>query len=185
MILVGTNNSAAFEELYHRYSEIILHYFYRMLGGNEHQAQDFLHDIFLKIVEKPYLFDQRKKFKSWIFQIAYNKCKNEYRRKEIRNSVSRKNEINSKYKQLSEYDSTPEKTMDKKYLNKLIFDEVKKFKEEHSSTFIMRFQHGLSIKEIASILDCPQGTVKSRLFYVTQKLLKKLKQYDPNIIGDK
>ena len=87
-------------------------------------------------------------------------------------------------KQISEIRDSAEETIDQRRLNKLIFNEVQKFKEEHSSTFIMRYQHDLSIREIAEILNCPQGTVKSRLFYVTQKLLKKLKQYDPNYIGE-
>ncbi|MFC2088171.1 RNA polymerase sigma factor [Calditrichota bacterium] len=183
MILVGAKDSAAFEELYNRYSNILLHFFYKMLAGNEQQAQDFLHDVFLKIIEKPYLFDHSKNFKTWIFQIAYNKCKNEYRRREIRNNVGIKHEIKNNMNQVSEKVDSPEETVDQKQLNKLIFTEVQKLKEEHSSTFIMRFQQGLSIKEIAEVLNCPQGTVKSRLFYATQKLLKTLKQYDPNYIG--
>ncbi len=35
-----------------------------------------------------------------------------------------------------------------------------------------------SIKEIAEISDCPEGTVKSRLYYVTQKLIEKMKEYN-------
>ena len=51
MMLVKEKNTAAFEEIYKRYSKIILHYLYKMLGGSEDQAQDFLHDVFLKIIE--------------------------------------------------------------------------------------------------------------------------------------
>jgi len=49
--------------------------------------------------------------------------------------------------------------------------------ENQCSTFILRFQENLSIKEISQILDCSEGTTKSRLFYVTQKLSSKLKQF--------
>ena len=119
MILVNWNDSFAFEELYCRYSKILLHFFYQMLGGDELQSQDFLHDVFLKIIEKPYLFNQSKNFKTWIFQISYNKCKNEYRRREIRNNASKKYEIKSNMKSVSEIKDSAEETIDKKHLNKL------------------------------------------------------------------
>ena len=99
MAQVKDKDTAAFEELYNRYSKVILSFLYKMLGGSEAQAQDFLHDIFLKIIEKPYLFDQSKKFKTWIFQIAHNKCKNEYRKKDIRNQTKVKFELKEIYSQ--------------------------------------------------------------------------------------
>ncbi len=183
MILIKENNSAAFEEIYHRYSKILLHFLYKMLSGDEEQAQDFLHDIFLRIIEKPYLFDRNKKFKTWIFQIASNLCKNEYRRRDVRNNVKNNLELKSLAIDTIEMKSSPEDVIDKKQFHDLVFSEIDKFKQEHRSTFIMRFQHGLSIKEIAGVLECPQGTVKSRLFYVTKKLLKIFKQYNPHQIG--
>ena len=114
MMQVKDNNAAAFEELYNRYSDILLHYLYKMLGGSETQAQDFLHDIFLKIIEKPYLFDQSKKFKTWVFQIAHNKCKNEYRRKYVRNQTQVKLEIKEIYSQDA---TSPETKLDLKKMS--------------------------------------------------------------------
>ena len=148
-----------------------------MLGGSEAQAQDFLHDIFLKIIEKPYLFDQSKKFKTWIFQIAHNKCKNEYRKKEVRNQAKVKFELNEIF---SNNTIGPDAKIDNKRMNEIINYELSKYEEKHYSTFVLRYQHELSIKEIAEISDCPEGTVKSRLFYVTQKLIDKMKDYHKN-----
>jgi RNA polymerase sigma-70 factor, ECF subfamily len=177
MAQVKDKDTAAFEELYNRYSKVILHYLYKMLGGSEAQAQDFLHDIFLKIIEKPYLFDQSKKFKTWIFQIAHNKCKNEYRKKDIRNQAKVKFELKEMYSQTS---ISPDTKMDFKSMNEIINQELSKYEEKHYSTFVLRYQHELSIKEIAEISDCPEGTVKSRLFYVTQKLVDKMKDFQQN-----
>jgi len=174
MAQIKNKNAAAFEELYNRYCKVILHYLYKMLGSSEAQAQDFLHDIFLKIIEKPFLFDKSKKFKTWIFQIAHNKCKNEYRRKDIRNQPKVKFEINEIY---SNNTTSPEATIDFNKMNKFINYELSKYEEKHFSTFVLRYQHELSIKEIAEISECPEGTVKSRLFYVTKKLVEKVKDY--------
>jgi RNA polymerase sigma-70 factor (ECF subfamily) len=43
----------------------------------------------------------------------------------------------------------------------------------------LRFQENLSIKEISEILDCSEGTVKSRIFHSTRKLMNRLKEYNP------
>ena len=145
-----------------------------MLGSSEAKAQDFLHDIFLKIIEKPYLFDQSQKFKTWIFQIAYNKCKNEYRKINVRGRPQSKAEINEIYFSRGE---NPEEKINYKILIELIYEVLAEFNDKHYNTFILRYQHDLSLNEIAEISDCPAGTVKSRLFSVTKKLAEKLKDY--------
>ena len=65
-------------------------------------------------------------------------------------------------------------------MKEIINQELSKYEEKHYSTFVLRYQHELSIKEIAEISDCPEGSVKSRLFYVTQKLVDKMKDYYQN-----
>jgi RNA polymerase sigma-70 factor (ECF subfamily) len=75
--LVVTGDDKAFNELYLRYNQRLLYYFYRMLGNSNDKAQDFLQDIFIKVIDKAHLFDNSRKFSTWIFSIAYNMCKNE------------------------------------------------------------------------------------------------------------
>src|ERR1043165_1762067 len=87
MTLVGRGEIPAFDELYDRYGKRLLYYFYKMLAQNEHQAQDFLHDLFLKIVERPELYSPERKFSTWVFSIAHNMCKNEYRKWQTRSTV--------------------------------------------------------------------------------------------------
>src|SRR6266568_4196340 len=70
----------AFNTLYARYKDRLLYYFYRMLGNSNEKAQDFLQDIFMKLIDKAETFDSSRKFSTWIFSIAHNMCKNEYRR---------------------------------------------------------------------------------------------------------
>ena len=67
---VKVGEEAAFDELYNRYSKPLLVYFYRMLGRNEEKAQDFVQDFFLKIIEKPHLFDSKNRFSSWVFTVV-------------------------------------------------------------------------------------------------------------------
>lgn len=79
MLLIQQGNEPAFNTLYHRYATRLYGFLIKMLGYDTAKAQDVLQDIFLIIAEHPEKFDIQKKFSTWIFTIAANKCKNEYR----------------------------------------------------------------------------------------------------------
>lgn len=79
MLYLKQGEALAFDELYLRYSKRLLGYFIRMLNFDKEKAQDSLHDVFLKVIEKPELFDRTKSFKTWVYTIAYNTCKNHYK----------------------------------------------------------------------------------------------------------
>lgn len=178
MEYIKKGETAAFDVLYTRYSSRLLHYFYRMLGKKEEKAQDFLQDIFLKIVEKPQMFDPSRRFSTWIFTVASNMCKNEYRRMQVRvngdiyvgDYVNTSNDV-----------TLPiiEKQMDNKMFRKQLFEEVEELSAVKKSTFILRYQEGFSIKEISDMMDCSEGTVKSRLFYTLRNLADKLRIFNP------
>lgn len=163
-------DESAFNELYDRYSNRILYYMFKMLRQDEAKAQDFTQDVFLKVVEFCDKFDTSKNFKTWIFTIAANHCKNYFR--------SNKQIVNIDYVNLNEHshDSTSV-DYDEGEFRVLLNSELDKFSDTYKETFILRHHEGLKIKEIAEILDCPVGTIKSRLNHVTQQLAEKLKVF--------
>ena len=176
---IQRGDTSAFNELYNRYSRRLLFYFFRELGGDEEKAQDFLQEIFLKIVEKPGLFRTEKKFSTWIFTVAYNLCKNEYRSLEVREIVENNADVDEVSQDFeSEYHPSEQK-VDQKIFEKALLDELEKLDNGHRSAFLLRYQQNFSIKEISEILGCSEGTVKSRLFYTTRKLATKLKAFNP------
>jgi RNA polymerase sigma-70 factor (ECF subfamily) len=180
MECIQRRDTSAFDELYRRYSHRLLCYFHRELGGDEQKAQDFLQDIFLKIAERPELFDTERKFSSWIFTVAYNLCKNEYRRLHVRQVVDKNVDAHAiahdgegEYHQL-------ERNVDQRAFESALSAELEKFGDGQRSAFLLRYQQNLSIKEIGEILGCSEGTVKSRLFYTTQKLASRLRAFNPH-----
>ena len=60
--LMVSGDSKAFNQLYDRYNQRLLYYFYRMLGNSNEKAQDFLQDIFIKLIDKAETFDASRKF---------------------------------------------------------------------------------------------------------------------------
>ena len=158
----------AFNELYKRYSRRLLYYFYRMLGNSEEMAQDFLQDLFYKLVEKPHLYNPDQRFSTWLFSIAHNMCKNEYRRRAVRNHIFLS-------ENLVTYHTGEEDAPDLSTMVNMIYDELDNLGESHKTAFILRYREGFQVKEIGEILNLPEGTVKSRLFYARRILAGKLK----------
>jgi RNA polymerase sigma factor (sigma-70 family) len=178
MQMIAKGDSMAFEELYDRYSKPMVNYFCRMLWKDREKAQDFMQDLFTKIVNRPDQYDSSRNFKTWLYSIANNMCKNEYRKQEVR-----KNTVKMTHENIKVYDESQEKSrlMDAEVFNEMLDKELEELEEVQRSTFLMRFKMDLSIKEIAEIHQCSEGTVKSRIFYTLKKLSEKLKMFDPNL----
>ena len=156
----GSQRQKAFDCLYLRYSESLAQYFFFALHKDHEKARDFVHDLFLKILESPDRFDTNQRFKSWIYKVASNMCKNEYRRSEVVNKF---------------YDHLQRTIVNYTDLNECeikLAESIKKLSQEQRSLIVLRFKIKLCIHEIAEICECPEGTIKSRLFYAVKELSK-------------
>ena len=176
MLLIRNGNKEAFSMLYSRYSARLFNFFHRMLDNDHGKAEDFTHDLFLKIIENPLLFDLQRRFDTWLFHIAYNMCKNEYGKMAVR----------KEYQQNISHDEPVTTEAGNHRQDILKFSEaldhrLKMLDEKHRMVFLLRYQQEIPLKEIAAILDCPEGTVKSRLFNAIKKLSEKLTVFDPKI----
>tara|TARA_B110000211_G_C14036631_1_gene534858 strand:+ start:681 stop:1289 length:609 start_codon:yes stop_codon:yes gene_type:complete len=179
MQLVVERDSLAFSELYDRYNRILVNYFYKMLWQDEEKAQDFMQDLFTKIVEKPKSFDIKRNFKTWMFSVANNMCKNEYRKQAVRKNTSYN--LDESYQIKDTAMNAMDSLQDTQFSEKLTV-ELAKLDEKQKSTFVMRYFQHLSIKEIAETLECSEGTIKSRLFYTLKKLTVSLKDFAPQLV---
>ncbi|GAA3644127.1 RNA polymerase sigma factor [Flavivirga jejuensis] len=177
MVFIIKGKEKAFNELYERYSKRLFLFFYQKLYQNNDKAQDLLQDLFLKVIEKAEAFDHTKNFSVWIYSIAYNMCKNEYRNNSIKAdktiSLDLEN-VNKKTVPATIINIENNHSLFKKCLD----IELEKLNKKHSLAFTLRHQDNLSIKEISDIMECSEGTVKSRLFYASKKLAVTLKKFN-------
>jgi len=176
MSLLANGGQQAFDELYSRYAKPVLNFFYRLLNNDRDRAEDLLHDLFLKIIERPESFDQSRTFSTWFYTLATNMVRNEYRSKSVRNEhlseqlqYSDNQIVNDKH--TCDYDLFEDKLT--LLLNQLDADT--------RLLFQLRFNEEMSVKQIAAVFDCPEGTIKSRLFHLTKLLSKKLRIYKPEL----
>lgn len=168
MQLIASGNQSAFSELYRRYKDRLYYYFYRMLGNSSDQANDFLQELFMKIIEKPEYYNPAYSFQTWLFSMANNLCKNEYRRRGVRMEYQESEAFEMKL------DYIPESTIKPELVIEKIFLILNQLGPEHRSAFLLRYREGFSIREVAETLELPEGTVKSRLFYARKILAEKL-----------
>jgi RNA polymerase sigma factor (sigma-70 family) len=59
----------------------------------QRKARDFTQDLFSKLIQKPDSFDENRSFKTWLYSIAHNMCKNEYAKMEVRRRSAHKDII--------------------------------------------------------------------------------------------
>lgn len=183
MGLLQQGDTGAFDTLYHRYSRRLLVYFLRMLGNDRDKADDFLQDLFLKVIDKGDQFRAEARFSTWIFTVAHNMCKNEYRRREVRKVIDPEADVEAV--EVLDIGGNPgiHEALDRRRFHLRLQQVLSTCDDSQRSAFILRFQEHLSIREISEIMDCSEGTTKSRLFYVTKKLGKALGEFNPQVNG--
>lgn len=161
-------DQVAFSELYQRYKDRMYYYFYRMLGNSGEQASDFLQELFMKLIERPESYNPDYPFSTWFYSVANNMCKNEYRRQGVRREYADEEALQPMIEFQDDASISREQMVEK------IFETLSQLGEEHRSAFLLRYREGFSLKEVAAILELPEGTVKSRLFYAKRALAEKL-----------
>ena len=176
MLLIRKNDEYAFAELYDRYAAKLLRFFYRMLDRKEEKAQDLLHDLFVRLIENSEKYDDSQNFSPWIYRMATNLCKNE-----LRNSGNRSRLVNESFRaeDAMEIDGYAE-IMDKEALLIQIERVFADLKEEQRVLITLHFYEDISLRNIAQILEIPEGTVRSRLFYLLKKFSVSLHEFNPN-----
>lgn len=169
-------SNEALTELHARYGKKVLGFFIYMLKEDKDKAQDFVQELFMRILEKHQQFNPERKFSPWMFAIASNLCKTEFR-KPINQRIS--DDAN----ELDEHAEWSENNFDKIEFRKALKQAISNLEEHHRETFILRYIEELSIKEIAVITNVSDGTVKSRLFYATKIITEQLKEFNPSNEG--
>lgn len=178
MELFATRDSErAFEELYRRHASRFKGFFMRMLAADGTLADDFLQELFLRIYQARESYRQGSSFSTWAFTIAYNLCRNEYRRRDVAEGYA----CEQRETAPAEAGELPD--FENRYDRAVFYGQLKRalagLTAEQRAAYTLRYEEELSVQEIARILHCPEGTVKSRLFYALKLLKQALADYKP------
>ena len=167
------SDEKAFNELYRRYARLLQGFFFRRLGGDEQLAADLLQDTFLRVWQSPACNSDSGLFRTWLFTIAYNLCKNIYRSNEHEQAYLESLPADEPIAE----DATPV-LLDATAFDQALQQELARLNETQQMLFELRFTQEMTVPEIAAIIGIPEGTVKSRLHTLTNYLRLKLKNYE-------
>lgn len=169
----------AFGTLYDRYQRKMMAYFSRMLWSDREKAQDMVQELFTKLAQRPQSYDAGRPFSTWLYSVANNMCKNEYRSAETRKKAVPHLKAELDGTVAADHGSE----VDRERFRERLEEELAKLDPDHKATFVMRYHEDMAIKEIAATFAISEGTVKSRLFYTLKKLAERLNEFDPRILS--
>jgi RNA polymerase sigma-70 factor, ECF subfamily len=168
--LYQEGEETAFSLIVERYEPLIKGFLYKRLKDEE-RVQDLTQDTFLRVHRARDRYDSARKFSTWIYTIASNLLKNEYRNRSRRRETTFTELRKDSQQQLSarpvEFESTgpdPEKIAYQGELRAAISDTIEQMDEHHRIPFVMREVEDRTYEEISAAIGVPVGTVKSRLF---------------------
>lgn len=171
-------DSTAFDELVRRYKDRIYNVVYRFLGNHE-DAQDAAQEVFIRAYRGLEGFKGDAKVYTWLYSIAANISRNR-----LRDGGRKGRDKGSSLEALEEKAAvgsvarerldTPRTRAEAKELEEVLQTCLEELPDHYRMAFILRTYEDLSYEEIAEVMGCPAGTVKSRLNQARRMLRDRL-----------
>ena len=162
-------HSKAYAKIVEALQGRLLDFLYRMTQNRE-LAEDLGQEAFLRAFRLLDRYDQTKAaFSTWLFTLARNLCLDELRKRRP-NWVLLEEEAHVE----ASVDPGPDTVAGEKEIEIQIADAVRNLDPKHREVFILREYQDLPVEEIGRIVECPVGTVKSRLHRARLILQEKL-----------
>lgn len=177
---VQSGDMAAFDVLVNKYRERLYALVYHMTSNRE-DASDLTQEAFIKAFASIQQFKGRSSFYTWLYRIAVNHTLTSLKRLRWRRFFSleeiRENSATSEILERLQVPSTADKSLYIKELQEKLNEAMQKLSHKHRTVVILFEMEGLSHQEIAQIMDCTEGTVRSRLHYAKLELQSHLQEY--------
>ena len=144
------------------------YYLSLQLVKDQDQAQDILQDAFLKVFTNLNMLQQPENFQGWLDTIVINKSKDYLKKKKpvLFSQMTGSEEPDSEpdFEDERGYFS-PEKQVDYQETKRLVQEMIDRLPEEQRMAVVLYYLENLSVGQIARLMECSEGTIKSRLNY--------------------
>jgi RNA polymerase sigma-70 factor, ECF subfamily len=169
VIQAQTRDQDAFRELVQRYEKRLLYYIRRILGECS-ESLDVLQEVWLRVYLKLGSLQLPEAFRVWLYKITHDQAVTHLRKRpkepiEIDNDTS-----------LIE-DDDPCNELDIQENTELVHQALERLSRPHREVLTLRFIEDLGLAEIAEIVGCEMGTVKSRLHYAKTSLREQMERF--------
>ncbi|MCH2174104.1 MAG: sigma-70 family RNA polymerase sigma factor [Lentisphaeria bacterium] len=176
------NDLHAFELLMNRHVQKAYHIAYGVLGDN-HDAEEVVQDSFVRIHRALSSFRGDSEFSTWMYRIVINQARNRFRWNKRRgqgvnisiDDTQIPNSSSQRSFDLPDDTQNPVDQISKRELHQKIYQEMMALPELNREALVLRNVHDMSYEQIAEVLDCKVGTVKSRIARARIELKKRLR----------
>jgi len=159
---IGAADQEAFETLYKRYYPKLFRFSYRVTRRLD-QIEEIINDVMFVVWNKAQSYRPEARPSTWIFGIAYKKC--------LKSIADRPQ---AEHLELEDADHLIPGVQDSGLKNLEIADWIAvafgKLPADQRAVLELTYHHGLQYQEIAAIMDCPENTVKTRMFHARKKI---------------
>lgn len=159
---IRRGDAAAFEALYRLYHPRLTNFVMKIVR-RPHLVEEVLNDTMMAVWQKPDSFQGSSKLSTWIFAIAYRKAL-----KGLRRSQDPLEDPDAAERPSDE--ETPEEVHANVRRRDRLSQAMQQLSPVHRAVVDLTYYHELDYGEIAGILDCPVGTVKTRMFHARRRL---------------
>jgi RNA polymerase sigma-70 factor (ECF subfamily) len=171
------------------FSELVHEHYDRLfraasfMCGSEQAAEDLVQETFLAAAESIKRFEGRSSTYTWLYGIMLNKFRRWLRRKvtaPVSLQESGEGEQGRGLEDLLRADGPlPGEAAEQAETARLVRAALEHLSGDHRAVISMRYVDGMSYHEIAEVLGCPLGTVKSRIHYALESIARKLSYMEP------
>jgi len=165
----------AFNKLVLKYQDRVFDTVYRMVGEYE-DAQDLAQDCFVKAFLAIAEFRGQSSFYTWLFRIAVNCALSQRRR-----SARQERRVVTRYDTPEELgaagagdDGDPSRLVQQEEERTTVIEALRRLAPEHRAVIVLKDIEGVDYGQMAEMLQCPRGTVKSRVHRARQALRREL-----------
>ncbi|HDL02744.1 MAG: hypothetical protein DRP46_07000 [Candidatus Zixiibacteriota bacterium] len=174
---IKAGDQRSFSRLVRLYKNQVASLAYKMVGDYD-EAADIMQNVFVKVNQNIWRFDEKKRFYTWLYRITVN-ASIDYMRKHHRHQHESIENVKEK---ADEKNDTPEASFKKSRLREYIDEAAESLNEKQRSAFFLRDVDGCNIDDVANIMNMPEATVRWYLHRARTKIKKELMKKCPQLL---
>ncbi len=167
---IAQGDAGAFEKLFRCYAPRIFRFALGYLNDPSH-AEEVVQETMIAVWKGAKNYREQSQVSSWILGIARNKALDR-----VRGRQREPESLREKLDRRASARATPEQITQRQTQIERVRAALERLSPEHREVMMLAFYHDLSYAKIAQILNCPEGTVKSRVYYAKEQLKKLLSE---------
>jgi RNA polymerase sigma-70 factor (ECF subfamily) len=163
-------SQAAYQELVSRYASAAVNVAARLVRDRA-LAEDLAQEAFVRAFARLKTFDPQRRFSAWFFQVLHNVTVDYLRRRRVQTtSLDDVDTSGQPVRSVPDPGPSPEAEAERRALAAALDAALSRLRTGYREAVVLRYQQGLTVQEVASILELPEGTVKTHLHRARKEL---------------